>query len=145
MTGCASFFNKQEPATTVTDISGLSRSDYYSHLAQNYFENEDYNSSIDHFRLALLHDKKNVQAHFGLAKAYQATNQSQLAFEELSEISTSNLDETNFKQISNFYLQTRSYKKAYQWAQSYFAANNSPVALWKMYEAALLMKNADLV
>lgn len=143
MTGCASFLNKEEPSTTVTDMSNISRTNYYFNLAQNYLSTEDYDKSIDYFKLALLHDGQNLEARLGLAKAYQSTNQTQLAFEELNEISLDKINEVHFRMVFDFYVKAKSFEKAYEWSQTYYSRSQRTSALWSMYEAALLMKNYD--
>lgn len=150
LTACATFDKHSEPKVTTmkTDLdkSIYSRSQYYQDLADNHFQQSEFLSAIDLYRLSLLHDDTNYKSRFGLAKAYISSEQSYLALAEFEKLEQSKnifkLTEIEFNFLINFYFESKSYIKAYDVSNQYLQKTESVFGAWKVYESALKLNNA---
>ncbi len=154
LSGCATMAKNDSLKSMNTDLdkTTLSRSDYYEKLADNYIEQNKYIEAVDHYRLSILHNSKNNQARFSLARSYMAMNQNELASNEFNQFLQQNendstesviLTDAQLKVLSYFFEKTGSLERIYTIHKSQFEKTKSNYSLWKMYELSLSLKKYD--
>lgn len=141
LTSCATVQPDIVSKTVYSDIfpQNLTRSQYYEHLGQDYFIQEQYVNAIEMFRLSILHSPANDKARFSLAKSYVKTQQSHLALIELekyfvSHPNFSGVTDNEMQLVSEIYEASNSFEKLIEIQKNYFEKSKSPWALWKIFE-----------
>lgn len=151
LSGCSTLAVNEALKSMNTDLdkSALTRSDYYEKLADNYFEQNKYSEAIDHYRLSLLHNSKNNTSRFGLAQAYTAMDQNELALSEFNRYLSQNEESLNgpavltdeqVKVLTYFFEKSGSLERIYEINKSQYEKTQSNYSLWKMYELSLRLK-----
>lgn len=127
--------------TVYSDLypQSLSRSEYYEHMGQDYFHQNEFENAIEMFRLSLLHKPENNSARFSLAKTYAQTEQNHLAMIELEKYFSvyqnfSGMTDQDMNLISEIYEKSNSFEKLIEIQQSYFEKSGSVWALWQIYQ-----------
>ena len=153
LVGCASVSTSPETdlsKTMYTDLESgqLTRSEYYQKLGENFYFQSDFQSSIEVYKLSLLHDMNNQQARFSLAKAYIMNQQDHLAMIELEKYFSAHpnfkgIDDKDMQLVSTIYERSKSYVKLISIQNDYFSHSKSKWALWKVFEYELFLDRAD--
>jgi Tfp pilus assembly protein PilF len=141
LTSCATTLPEITPKTVYSDLfpQELTRTQYYEHLGQNYFFQNDFQSAAEMFRLSVLHDPKNQTARFSLAKSYIESNQNHLALIEFEKYFSTHpefkgIKDQDMQLASLLYEKSNSFEKVLDIQKLYFEKSNSIWALWKIYE-----------
>jgi len=148
LTSCATLVPEITKKTVYSDIfpQNLTRAQYYEHLGQDYFYQNDFQNAIEMFRLSVLHSPENNPARFSLAKSYLKTEQNHLALIELEKYFLDHpqflgISDVDMELISKVYEKSNSHQKLIEIQQSYYEKSNSNWALWKIYETQACLKN----
>ncbi|MFZ3230930.1 MAG: tetratricopeptide repeat protein [Pseudobdellovibrio sp.] len=105
----------EKPDTVVSDLfpSEISRTKYYEELGSGYLDNDQPEKALELFRLAILHDPKNIEARILLADLYKKQGSTYLAEQQLSEVIQ---QQPNHKiamhKLGELYLSVQVYSKA---------------------------------
>ncbi len=144
LTSCATTAPESTPKTVYSDLfpQNLTRTQYYEHMGQDYFFQNDFTNAIEMYRLSLLHDPKNQPARFSLAKSYDKTEQNHLALLELEKYFSqhqnfSGITDEDMHLVSKIYEKSNSFDKLLEIQQSYFEKSKSTWALWQIYQSQI--------
>ncbi len=144
LTSCATTAPEVTPKTVYSDLfpQNLTRTQYYEHMGQDYFFQNDFTHAIEMYRLSLLHDPQNQQVRFSLAKSYDKTEQNHLAMLELEKYFSehqnfSGITDEDMHLVSKIYEKSNSFDKLVEIQQTYFEKTNSTWALWQIYQSQI--------
>ena len=145
LAGCASF-QPVEKKTVYSDLfpAEISRTEYYKDIGLGFYNEKQYAKAIEHFRLALLHDRSNQDARYWLAATYFKTNEDYLALIELDQITDSDgFEVAKLKIMSDIYEKAQSYEKVLALNQQMYDRTEENWPLWKIYHMSLNIQNYD--
>lgn len=129
---------ENEPVYTLRSDIGreeLSRTQYYTQMAEAYSLSGSHEKAEELYRLALLHDPKFVNAHLKLSDEYVKRDKFLLAMIELNEahkLEPDNLD--IMRKTGDLYLSAKIYSKAREVYQQMLVKNNkADDAQWALF------------
>ncbi len=135
------------PKTMTTDLfpEKISRTEYYREIATAYARDGQTAHAIENYRLALLHDSKNILAKLQLSDAFRKAKMDHLAITELSEVLK--LQPSNvlaLQKLGDLYLTTRIYSKARLAYEELQRVNPSDRrSIWALYYINKIDKKYD--
>ncbi len=146
---CASMFScatTDDFKTMNTDLpkDQLSRSQYYGMLADNYFQNKNFDEAADYYRLSILHSKINLNSRAKLMQTYLKLNNENLAYAEFKLVSEQyymHLNDLSVAQVNQFLISTQDYSNLESFNKFYFERSGSVYSLWQAIEASLVSRS----
>ncbi len=147
LTSCAHVQVEEKPRTVTSDIfpDGITRTEYYRQLAWGYQLEGKTVEAIELFRLALLHDPKNITAKIQLADAFRKEKIDHLASVQLTEVLQ--MEPKNLlalRKLGDLYLDTQIYSKAFQIYTELLTINpKDEKASWAIYYIYKIEKTYD--
>ena len=113
--GCAHVQVEEAPRTIVSDLfpEQITRTEYYRQLAWGYDRDGKLPEAIELYRLALMHDPKNILAKVQLSDVFRKEKIDHLASAQLTEVLKLQPNHISaLKKLGDLYLENQIYSKA---------------------------------